>query len=85
MLQKLAACFREGHLSLQSLETPADLDRLTESQTLAIRWQSSIEYWIDCLLSGDMSARMAVFRDRKEVEAHCDRILSLMQTKSGAT
>ena len=84
MLDKLTACFRLAHLTMKAIETPADSDRLTEGQAQAIHWQATIEYWADCLLSGDMAVQMDIFRDRKGVGARCDRILNLMQTKSGA-
>ena len=84
MLDKLTTRFRLAHLTMKAIETPTDLDRLTEGQVLAIQWQATIEYWADCLISGDMAVQMDIFRDRKGVEARCNRILNLMQTKSGA-
>lgn len=84
MLDKLNACFRLAHLTMKAIETPADLDRLTDAQALAIQWQATIEYWADCLLSGGMAVQMDIFRDRKGVDTLCNQILSSTQTKSGA-
>ena len=84
MLDRLTACFREGHLALQSLETPADLDRLTDAQALAIREQAYIEYLSDLLLSGNMEDMMQIFRERGQIGQLCEKILNSTQTKSGA-
>ena len=81
MLDKLTAVFRMAHLALKNCQT---LDDLTEAEALAVKWQAAVEYWADCLLSGDMAAQMDIFRDRKGVDALCNQILSNMQTKSGA-
>lgn len=84
MLDRLNACFRLAHMTMKAIETPADLDRLTDAQALAIQWQATFGYWADCLLSDDMEKQMDVFRDRKGVEARCNQILRSMQTKLGA-
>lgn len=81
MLDKLTAVFRTAHLALKDCQS---LDDLSEAEALAVQWQPAVEFWADCLLSGDVEAQMGIFRDRKGVEAHCDMILNLMQTKSGA-
>lgn len=81
MLDKLTAVFRTAHLALKDCQT---LDDLTEAEALAVKWQAAVEYWADCLLSGDMSAQMDIFRDRKGVDALCNQILNSTQTKSGA-
>lgn len=75
MIRKLNACFREAHLAMKSLETPTDLDRLTNAQALAIREQAHIEYLSDLLSSGSMAEKVAVFYQRKGVDALCHRIL----------
>lgn len=84
MLDRLTACFREGHFALKSLETPADLDRLTDAQALAIREQAYIEYLSDLLLSGNMEDMMQIFRERGQIGQLCEKILNSTQTKSGA-
>ena len=84
MLDRLTACFREGHLALQSLETPADLDRLTDAQALAIREQAYIEYLSDLLLCGNKEDMMQIFRERGQIGQLCEKILNSTQTKSGA-
>lgn len=84
MLQQLTACFREGHLALQSLETPADLDKLTDAQALAIREQARFEWLADVLTSGDMKQMMDVFRQREGVGRLCNRVLKNLPTRSSA-
>ena len=81
MLDNLTAVFRMAHLALKNCQT---LDDLTEAEALAVKWQAAVEYWADCLLSGDMAAQMDIFRDRKGVDALCNQILNGMRTKSGA-
>lgn len=84
MLDKLTACFQEGHLALQSLEAPADFNRLTDAQTLAIREQAHIEWLADALISGTMAEQMEIFRERGQIGQLCEKILNSTQTKSGA-
>lgn len=81
MLDKLTAVFRMAHLALKNCQT---LDDLTEAEALAVKWQAAVEYWVDCLFSGDMAVQMDIFRDRKGVDALCNQILNRTQTKSGA-
>ena len=84
MLSKLLSiCFRTAHTALLSLEVPEDLDRLTPAQVLAIQNQASVEFWAD-RLTGSIEEQMEVFRDRREVERLCERILNHTPTKSGA-
>lgn len=84
MLQQLTACFREGHLALQSMEAPADLDRLTDAQALAIREQARIVWLADTLTGGTMAEQMQLFRERGRIGQLCEKILNSSQTKSGA-
>lgn len=84
MIRQLTACFREGHFALQSLETPADLDRLTDAQALAIREQAHIEWLADTLSGGTMEQQMQIFRERGQIGQLCEKILNSTQTKSGA-
>ncbi|MGM9600017.1 MAG: CHC2 zinc finger domain-containing protein [Faecousia sp.] len=81
---QLNACFRVAHLALKSLETPADLDRLTASQVLAIRDQAYFEWASDVLTGGTMAEQMEIFRERRWIEQQCNQILNSTQTKSGA-
>lgn len=81
MLDKLTAVFRMAYLAIKDCK---NLDDLTETETLAVKWQVSVEYWADCLLFGDMAAQMDIFRDRKEVEQLCNRVLNNTPMKSGA-
>lgn len=84
MLDKLNACFREGPLALQSLETLADFERLTDAQVLAIREQAYIEYLSDTLTGGTMAEEMQIFRERGRISQLCEKILNSSQAKSGA-
>lgn len=84
MLDKLTAVFRMAHLTMKAIETPADLDRLTDAQALAIREQAYIEYLSDLLLSGNMEDMMQIFRERGQIEQLCEKILNSSRTKSGA-
>lgn len=83
MLQQLTACFREGHFSLQSLETLMDFDRLTDAQALAIREQARVEWLADVLTGGTIAEQMEIFRERGQIGQLCEKILNSMQTKSG--
>lgn len=87
MIQRLNACFREGHLAMKSLETPADLDRLTDAQALAIREQARMEYYSDILTAGTLEEQMAIFRERGRIGQLCQTILTNSDStprKSGA-
>lgn len=84
MIQRLNACFREAHLAMKSLETPVDLDRLTDAQALAIREQARVEYYSDILTDGTMAEQMQIFRERGRIGQLCNRILSNTPRKSGA-
>lgn len=84
MLDRLTACFREGHFALKSLETPADLDRLTDAQTLAIREQARFEWLADTLSGSTMEQQMQIFRERGQIGQLCEKILNHSPMKSGA-
>ena len=84
MIQRLNSCFYTAHMALKSIETPADLDRLTDAQSLAIREQARVEYYSDILTAGTLEEQMVVFRERGRIGQLCNRILSNTQMKSGA-
>lgn len=84
MLYKLNAGFRLAHLTMKAIEVPADLDRLTDAQALAIREQARLEWLADVLTGGSMAEKMGVFRERGRIEQLCEKILNSMPTKSGA-
>ena len=84
MIRQLNACFREGHLAMKSLETPADLDRLTDAQAHAIREQARFEWLADTLTGGTMAEQMSIFRERGQIGQLCNRILSNTPMKSDA-
>lgn len=82
MIQQLNTCFRLAHETLKSLETPADLDKLTDAQVLAIREQAHVEYLSDILTAGEMSEIMQIFRERGAIQSRIDRILKATPLKS---
>lgn len=84
MIQQLNACFRLAHLTLKSIESPVDFNRLTAQEALAIQWFETLEYWSDCLMSDDMEKQMQIFRERREIGRLCEQILNHTLTKSGA-
>lgn len=84
MIRQLNACFREAHFAMKSLEAPADLDRLTDAQTLAIREQARFEWLADTLSGGTMEQQMQIFRERGQIGQLCEKILNHSPMKSGA-
>ena len=76
-INRLNACFRGAHLLQIS-----SLDRLTKREALALREQATVEYFSDLLSFGTLAEQVAVFRDRKEVEILCNRILPSTPMKS---
>jgi len=75
------AC-RVAHVALQGIDTPADMDKLSEQEQEAIFWQSWHEYLADALTNGDPEEQMEIFRQREEVQSRLDRILSGSPVKS---
>lgn len=84
LIRQLNACFCEGHLALKSLETPVDLDRLTDAQAFAVKEQARFEWLSDTLTYGTMAQQMEIFRERREVEKLCSRVLNSSPMKSNA-
>lgn len=84
MIRRLNQCFREAHFIMKTLETPADLDRLTDAQTLAIREQARVEYYSDVLTGGTMEDMVQIFRGRGMIEQLCEKILRSTPPKSEA-
>lgn len=48
----------------------------TAEEAEAIRWMATADYIADILKFGTMVEKMQIFRERKEVEARCKRILN---------
>ena len=84
MIGRLNACFRLAHETLKSMEAPADLDRLTDAQALAIREQACFEWLSDTLSGGSMLEQMEIFRGRGQIGQLCKKILNHSPMKSGA-
>lgn len=84
LTRQLCECFRLAHEALKGLETPADMDKLTDDQMIAIQRQPYFEYLSNVLTGGEMSDIMTVFRERGRIGQLCEKILNGTQTKSGA-
>lgn len=84
MIRRLNQCFREAHFIMKTLETPADLDSLTDAQALAIREQARVEYYSDVLTGGTMEDMMQIFRGRGMIEQLCETVLRSTPPKSEA-
>ena len=63
-INRLNAAFREGHLILKYCP---DLDKLTEREALAIRWQACFEYWSDTLSYGTPEDQVQIYREREVI------------------
>lgn len=74
MLNKLDACIR--------IANTADFKNLSDAAALATRWRETFEYWADILLHGNLDNQIAIFRDRKEVEDLCKKVLRDTPRKS---
>lgn len=76
--------YRVAHVALQGIETPEDLGRLSERETLAIQWQAYHEYLADALTIGEPEEQMEIFRERQVIQSRIDRILNdtLMKSKT---
>lgn len=73
---------RVANAAINRLEAPNDLDGLTESEAQAIRVQHWAEQTANTLISGEMSEKMAVFRQRGEVDKLCNMVLRCTPKKS---
>lgn len=76
MIRQLCKCFRLAHEALKGLATPADLDKLSDAQTLAIREQARIEWLADVLTDGTMAEQMQAWRERGRILRLIERILN---------
>lgn len=77
--RRLNAAYRFAHQALRD-GTPSG--RFPDAQAFAIQRQAVVEYLSDLLISGTLEEQMEVFRDRKEINSLCNRILNNTQTKS---
>lgn len=81
-IRSLNTVFRIAHLALNRMETAEDLDKLTDSEAEAIRWQRWAEHVSDTLAEGNIRQQMEVFRGRRGVEERCSRVLNDTHEKS---
>ena len=70
---QLNAAFREGHLILMECR---DLDKLTEREAMAIRWQACFEYWADTLEHGTPEEQAQIYRERGAIAKWTEKVLS---------
>lgn len=63
-IDRLNAAFREGHLLLK--DCPG-LDKLTEREATAIKWQVCFEHWADALSYGTPAEQAQVYREREVI------------------
>jgi hypothetical protein len=78
-LHRLNACFRAAHLLRFH-----DFSQLSAGETLALQWQSALEYWSDTLERGSPQEQMEIFRQRKEIFVLTEKILSPTATSAGS-
>ena len=81
LIYRLCEAYRVAHFALLDM---TDWDALTEQEALAIRMQSTIDYWLDILSGGTPDAQMQIFRERQVIQSRIDGILSHTPMKSGA-
>lgn len=63
-INRLNAAYREGHLLLKDCQ---DLDKLTEREAAAIKWQVCFEHWADTLSYGTPAEQAQVYREREVI------------------
>lgn len=78
MLMLMNAAYRIGWNTLQD----RTMDEWNDVEVLTAKWMDALEYWSDTLDYGSMDEQMEIFRDRKEVERLCHRILTDTLMKS---
>jgi hypothetical protein len=53
-----------------------DLDKLTEREDAAIRWQACFEYWADTLEHGTPEEQAQIYRERGAIAKWIEKVLS---------
>lgn len=71
-INRLNAAYREGHLALKDCQ---DLDKLTEREAAAIKWQVSFEYWADTLTYGTPAEQAQIYREREVIGRWIEAVL----------
>lgn len=79
---KACEAYRMAHDTLQRVNTPADMDRLSPAEVMAIQWQAYHEYLADALTIGEPEEQMEIFRDRELIQSRIEKILNGMPMKS---
>ncbi len=83
-ISKLCAAYRVAHIILKRIDTLEDIDRLSEREAMAIRWQPCFEYWADVLSYGTAQEQMKIFRERQVIQSRIDQTLKNTPGKSSA-
>ncbi len=73
MVNRLNACYRHAHRLKQSI---TDLAALSDRDVLALKYQTTFEYWADLLTDGTAAQQMTLYRQRKELRVLTERILN---------
>lgn len=63
----------------------ADFNHLSDGEAEALVYREALEYWADILLHGYVDEQMQVFRERKEIERLCERIMNSTPLRSKAS
>ena len=74
-IKHLAECFRLAHLSKKMCSSAY----WTQPMIDAVKEQARIEDWLDTLDGDDLERQVQIFRQRKEVNAVCEKILNPLQ------
>ena len=72
-ISKICAAYRVAHIALRDME---DLDKLTEREATAIRWQACFEYWADTLEHGTPEEQAQIYRERGKIAGWIEKVLS---------
>jgi len=82
LIVRLSEAYRVGHVALNKIEVPEDVDKLSSAEVMAIQWQPAFEFWADALSNGTPEEQMEVFRERKVIESRTEQTLKNTLTKS---
>ena len=72
-ISKLCAAYRVAHIALRDM---TDLDKLTEREALAIRWQACFEYWADTLADGTPEEQAQIYKERGQIARWIEKVMS---------
>lgn len=73
---QLNAAYRQGHITLQRIDTLGDMDKLSDQEILAIQQMPYMEYLSDTLSNGTPKEQAEVYRERGRLTHWIERVLS---------